>query len=127
MQLLNAVRTVYNVSLPLSLVLTSVGFFLCGRNGRPTIPFFGTIDLHDLARHGRIEHDGSLAHADAEPHTEFAPTTPDQELLKDTLAEAEGAYMSMEDVVRVRSKRDTLLANEGRTPHGIHGMPIPWR
>jgi Peroxidase, family 2 len=127
MQLLNAVRTVYNASIPLSLALTSGAFFGCGRNGRPTIPFFGTIDLHDLARHGRIEHDGSLAHADAEPHTVFAPTTPDQELLKDMLAEAEGAYLSVEDLVRVRSKRNNLLANEGRPLDGIHGMPMLWR
>ncbi|KAF8501989.1 Chloroperoxidase [Gautieria morchelliformis] len=120
MQLLNAVRTVYNLSFPFAFLLASGGFFLCGRNGRPTIPFFGTIDLHDLARHGRIEHDGSLAHADAEPHAEFAPTTPDQTLLKDMLDEAKGAYLTMEDLVRVRSKRDALLANEGRSLEGKH-------
>jgi Peroxidase, family 2 len=122
MQLVNTLQTLYNVSLPLALSLTTFGFLISGRNGHPTIPFIGTIDLHDFARHGRIEHDGSLAHADAAPHAVFAPTVPDKALLEDLLANADGEYLTMEDMVRVRSKKDMQLARDGRTLDGTHGM-----
>ena len=84
------------------------------------------MDLHDLARHGRVEHDGSLAHADAELHAVFAPTSPDQMLLEDMLTEAPGRDLDMEALARVRSKRDTLLAHEGRSLDRIQGMPAPY-
>ena len=124
MQFLNALQAVYNLSLPLAILLTCGGFLLSGRNGYPTIPFLGTIDLHDLARHGRIEHDGSLAHADAEPHAVFAPTSPDSALLEDMLAEEKGGYLTMEDLARVRKKRDEILAHVGRALNGFQGVLI---
>ena len=121
MQFLNALRAVYNLSLPLAILLTSGGFFLCGRNGYPSVPFLGTIDLHDLARHGRIEHDGSLAHADAERHAVFAPTVPDHAMLEDVLAEARGGYLTMDELVRVRRRKDAVLVEEGRGLRGSQG------
>lgn len=125
MQLLKSLRVVYNLSIPLAFLLTCGGFFLSGRNGRPTMPFVGKVDLHDLARHGRIEHDGSLAHADAERNAVFAPTTPDKELLEEMLASAEGEYLTLEDLIRVRRKRDMLLAQEGRSLSGAQSMSVP--
>lgn len=117
-----ALQTVYNLSLPLALFLTTSGFLFGGHNGKPTIPFLGKLDLHDLARHGRVEHDGSLAHADAAPHAIFAPTVPDKARLEDMLATADGEYLTFEDMVRVRSKRDLQLAHEDRSLNGPQGV-----
>ena len=121
MQFLNALQAVYNLSLPLAIYATCVAFLFSGRNGYPTVPFLGTIDLLDLARHGFLEHDGSLAHADAKPHAVFAPTAPDHALLEDMLAEAKGGYLTMDDLIRVRRRKDAVLAEEGRGLHGLQG------
>ncbi|KAF8583387.1 heme-thiolate peroxidase [Ramaria rubella] len=122
LQLLNAIRTVYNISIPLALFLTSAAFFICGRNGHPTVPFIGTIDLHDLARHGRIEHDGSLAHADAAPGAVFAPTTPDLKVLNalTTQAETQETNLNLEDLARVRRASDMSLESQGRPLDSFH-------
>jgi len=41
------------------------------------------LDLHDLAKHGRIEHDASLGHDDALPGARFAPSAPDLHLVNE--------------------------------------------
>ena len=119
--MVNAIRTVYNISLPLALFLTIAGFLFCGRYGIAAIPLVQTINLKTIARHSRIEHDGSLAHADAEPGAEFAPTTPDKAILTDLLKEAGGRQsLNLGDLVRVRARRDEALRVAGKKLGLVH-------
>ena len=74
LQLIQALRDVYNLSLPLALFLSLVGFLLCGHG-------FFRLDLDGLAAHNRIEHDGSLAHGDAAPGQRFAPIPVNKSML----------------------------------------------
>ncbi|KAJ7156153.1 hypothetical protein C8R46DRAFT_1294635 [Mycena filopes] len=94
--LLRATQHVYNLSLPLALLLTLVGFLTCakfnfsftrpecrGWNWRPTLSW--TLDLADLSARGptKIAHDGSLVHASGAPSN-----APDPALLAAFLAAA---------------------------------------
>lgn len=82
----------------MALLLAAGGVVTCGNCWK--------IDLHDLARHNRIEHDASLVHADAVPGCPFASTKADnartQELLDITPAE----YLTFEDLAHARALRD---------------------
>ncbi|KLO20157.1 Cloroperoxidase [Schizopora paradoxa] len=108
-ELVNVLRIVYRLSLPLAVILALAGFVLCGTftckprawsqsphnaNERTIarrvvdalpLPRF-RLDLHDLAKHGRIEHDASIGHDDALQGARFAPSQPDLHLV-DELAQ----------------------------------------
>ncbi|KAJ7085384.1 Chloroperoxidase [Mycena belliarum] len=64
-QLLHAVRTVYNLSYPLALLLTIAGFATCAKFSRGA----WTLDLAALAARGgaKIAHDASLVHPSGAP------------------------------------------------------------
>lgn len=81
----------YKLSAPLAYLLTIVGFLVCGHLEGSGLSTRLKLDLHDLARHGRIEHDGSLGHADATPGEKYAPSRPDRRLVAQLL---DGAYQS---------------------------------
>lgn len=66
----------YNLSYPLAIILSTVGIIFCGSLSHP-----GTLHLHELGWHNRIEHNCSLAHADAAPGAKFAPNHSDRTLL----------------------------------------------
>jgi hypothetical protein len=78
------------------------GVFMCGR--------FFKLDLEDLAMHNKIEHDGSLTHADANPGGKYAPVDVDHGLLQSLLDVSEDStYLTLDDLVRVRAARDASL------------------
>jgi len=67
-------------------------------------------DLHEFAKHNKIEHNASLAHADTPAGEEYAPVTTDQGLLKDLVSRsADGESLTMEDLARVRVEREDAL------------------
>jgi len=100
--LVQALREVYNISLPLALLLSIGGFLLC----RPKSKFFSTtIDLHDLARHNKIEHDASLSRDDAvPPNMEYAPTTVNLTLIHRFLQNNQA--FSLRDLAKARMERE---------------------
>ncbi|CAE6538898.1 unnamed protein product, partial [Rhizoctonia solani] len=55
-ELCKAVHEVYGLSYPLAAMLSIGAILSCGSNGK--------VDLAQLAKHNKIEHDGSLAHLD---------------------------------------------------------------
>ncbi|KAI5119579.1 hypothetical protein M0805_006464 [Coniferiporia weirii] len=115
--LIKAMRTVYNVSLPLAFLLTVGGFLMCGHFTGSGFSTRLELSLHDLSRHGRIEHDGSLGHADAEPGEIFAPSEPDPARLNGLLNEgivsgkssANSDTLSFFDLAKERFLRDRAL------------------
>ncbi|KAM5532513.1 hypothetical protein V8D89_013800 [Ganoderma adspersum] len=84
-QLVSALHNVYGISRPLATIFTVGGLVKCGhwRGARRVL------DLHDLARHGVLEHDGSLVHADAPPGQTYASTDVDRAALQQLLDSAE--------------------------------------
>jgi hypothetical protein len=82
-QVVKAIRTVYNLGLPVALLLTIGGFALCGHRMRTRL------DLHELAKHNKIEHNGSLAHDDVPDGEKCAPWSHDPDLLDAFLRQGE--------------------------------------
>jgi len=71
-------------------------------------------DVHIFAKHGVIEHDASLGHADAAPGSQFAAVTPDAGLLKDLISRSkDGKNLQVEDFAKVRVERE-LKAQGGK-------------
>lgn len=97
-QLVQAVTQAYNISTPLASLLAVFGVAMCG-NG-------WTVDLHDLAKHNVIEHDGSLVHDDACAGCSFAPTSVDRSLLERILSISPNAFLTFQDLAKARALRD---------------------
>ncbi|TFY53356.1 heme-thiolate peroxidase [Dentipellis fragilis] len=96
--LMKALQEVYGVSDPLKDVLGYGGVVLLGQ-----LPAFS---LGDLARHGRIEHNASIIHKDADGK-EYAPTSPDKKMLDEFLgSKPDGSLVTIEDVAAIRVKRE---------------------
>lgn len=96
----------YNLSAPVRYLLSLVGLGACGHG----LPPWRTLDLADLALHGRIEHDASIVHADANPPTaRYAPRDVDPALLAAFLDACPAHGMGREDLVRVRVGRERTL------------------
>ncbi|KAI0068698.1 Cloroperoxidase [Artomyces pyxidatus] len=102
-QLIHALRSVYHLSLPLATILTIGGTTMCG-NG-------WALDLEDLAKHDKIEHDASLTHADAPEGNIYAPIPVDKSLLQDMLDTSSGDYLTLDDLVKTRVSRDETLVH----------------
>ncbi|KAG6887645.1 hypothetical protein C0995_013750, partial [Termitomyces sp. Mi166 len=144
-------KACYNLSTPLALFLSFVGFFLLRK--------IGNVDLHEIGRHGRIEHDASLVHNDTPKGKKYAPIKIEDRLVNLLLADAktgdeegEGpefgdkrVLMNATDVARARIRRenqcprlDGLHAEIARGEMGIilgvletHagknvGVPVEW-
>jgi len=104
-------RTGYNLSRPLAYFLAFGAPLLLGR--------FGRVNLADLAQHNKIEHDASLAHADAPAGAQYAPTEPDAALVAKVCQEVrrgEDGLMDAEDMARSRVRRE----KECRPLDGLH-------
>ncbi|RPD63367.1 hypothetical protein L227DRAFT_387121 [Lentinus tigrinus ALCF2SS1-6] len=82
-QLISAIRNVYHISLPLATLLSVSGVARCGHwSGCRRV-----LDLHELAQHNAIEHDGSLVHDDVlNPDAPYAPIEVDDALLHQLLS-----------------------------------------
>jgi len=104
-------REAYHLSRPLAYFLSISAALLLGK--------FWRMDLRDLARHNRLEHDASLAHADTAPGDDYAPTEPDADLLAKFCQEVrggEGGSLEVEDAARSRVRRE----GECKPLDGIH-------
>ncbi|KZS87528.1 Cloroperoxidase [Sistotremastrum niveocremeum HHB9708] len=66
-QLIRALQTVYNASLPFSIFITLAGLWTAGYIKWTPWPKLRIRSLHALALHGVIEHDASLVHENALP------------------------------------------------------------
>ena len=111
-ELVSAMREVYNISLPLASILSLVGVVVCGDGWK--------FDLEDLAKHNKIEHNGSLAHADAAPGYLYAPSTPDKQLLDHLLnLSTDGRHVTFEEFVRERAARDAALSQPLSNVHNV--------
>ncbi|KZP18889.1 Cloroperoxidase, partial [Athelia psychrophila] len=89
----------YNISYPLAAFLTWGSFMLLGQ--------WNKVSLGDLARHGCVEHDGSLGHRDAPPDAEYAPSSWDAEYVQRLLDHsADGAGLRLRDIALARVKRE---------------------
>lgn len=111
LQLISAIREHYHISLPLAILLSVGGTFLCGR--------YFKIDLEDLARHNVIEHDASLTHANALPEARYAPVAVDKELLQHLLDVSRNPdVLTFDDLITARANRDSTLL---RPFSGVHG------
>lgn len=98
--LIHALQEGYGLSTPLAYLLVHGGIFLLGQKGA-----FG---LNDLARHNRIEHDASLVHDDTKGRDEYAPISPNSNLVMNLLAQAEdGRVLTVEDVAKARVERES--------------------
>ena len=100
-QLVSALRQVYGISLPFASLLSLGGVAKCGHwNGLRM-----TVDLHDLAKHNAVEHDGSLVHADTAPGEMYAPTTVDPVLLRHLLETSTTDHLTRRDLCRAQLTR----------------------
>ncbi|KAG5352826.1 hypothetical protein C0989_000277 [Termitomyces sp. Mn162] len=105
-------KACYNLSTPLALFLSIGGFLLLRR--------IRNVDLHEIGRHGRIEHDASLVHRDTPKGQKYAPIEIERGLVDMLLVEAktgdeegEGLeygdkriLMDATDVARARVRRE---------------------
>ncbi|KII90224.1 hypothetical protein PLICRDRAFT_107685 [Plicaturopsis crispa FD-325 SS-3] len=100
-ELVRAIRHVYNFSLPLALLVALAGVVLCGHGLLPR-----RVHLEELAAHNVIEHDASFAHADAPPGSRRAPVTVDAPLLRSLLRHAHTHLgMGLCELARARFER----------------------
>ncbi|RDX55470.1 Cloroperoxidase [Lentinus brumalis] len=100
-QLVSAIRHVYGISLPFATVLAAGGVAKCGhRDGLGLV-----LDLHELAKHNAVEHDGSLVHADTAPGDVYAPTTVDPVLLRHLLETSTTDSLTRRDLCRAQLTR----------------------
>jgi hypothetical protein len=66
------------------------------------------MSLKDLARHGCVEHNASLAHGDAIGGKEYAPNLVDESYLKQLLADSkDGVGLTAEDIAKARVRRES--------------------
>ncbi|KAI0265962.1 Chloroperoxidase [Gloeopeniophorella convolvens] len=127
-------REAFGLSLPLATFLTLGGFALLHQH--ETGARLTEIRLSDLARHGRIEHDQSLAHDDTLPGEKYAPCRPDFHRLRALLDSSHnGRGLTLRDVARARVLRaqgvpqlDKMHAEIARGEMalvlGIFGTPV---
>ncbi|KAI0744560.1 hypothetical protein C8Q76DRAFT_4837 [Earliella scabrosa] len=127
-QLVSTLRDVYNISCPFGTILAVGGLALCGRK-KPGLTLARELDLHDLARHNAIEHDGSLVHADApDPKDKYAPAAVDPALLQQLLnvepqtstVDFVDASLSLEDLCRAQVRRQS--AGQSRPLNALHAF-----
>jgi hypothetical protein len=90
----------YGLSSELAHVLVIGGIALLGQ--------LGAFNLHDLARHNRIEHDASLVHDDTPGRDEYAPTAPNVTLINQFLEQVgDDQILSIEELARHRVWRES--------------------
>ncbi|KAI0368133.1 Cloroperoxidase [Pilatotrama ljubarskyi] len=96
-QLSSAIQEVYGLSPVFAALLAYGGVARCGTKGK--------LDLHDLAVHNLVEHDGSLVHADAAPGEKYAPINVDVALLRQLLETSSTNYLSLKDLTQAQVTR----------------------
>ena len=111
-QLITAIEQRYKLDGAFSRILTYGGLAKCGhRDG-----WSWKLDLHDLAKHNVIEHDGSLVHDDTASGETFAPTGVDLSLLRQLLDTSDSDYLTLEDLCRAQVVRQEASHPIGSVP-----------
>ncbi|KZT19742.1 Cloroperoxidase [Neolentinus lepideus HHB14362 ss-1] len=134
-QLVHALKSAYGATTPLAWVLTYGGYFLLRNppptsltlapssvshfahiaNSLPTLPqLLAPLDLADLALHNHIEHDASLAHSNAAPHSLYAPTSTNHTLLEQLFA-----FATLNDAFTLSSIARARVLREYQTNNSI--------
>ncbi|KAI0310618.1 Chloroperoxidase [Amylostereum chailletii] len=114
--LASALHLAFGLTHALAYFLAYVGFFI-QLGAHPFGP--REVSLDDFARHGRIEHDASLVHADAGKDVLYAPSNVDRDMLANFLeGPKEGKRISLEDVARARVFRE----HESGQLDSLHGV-----
>ncbi|KZT34686.1 Cloroperoxidase [Sistotremastrum suecicum HHB10207 ss-3] len=117
-QLYHALREVYNLSIPLTIVLVYGTFLILGKLSLSS-PHLRFSDLHKLSQHNKVEHDASLVHANASPKdAKWAPTQVDPELLDQLMEHAEDAAkdhdgLTPTDFGKIRALRNRVALVNG--------------
>ena len=88
----------YHLTKPLAYLLAVTGVLLCG-NGR-------TVDLHQLAKHGAIEHDASLSRRDTQPPNKYSPIPADPDLVSQLMRISTKNFLALNDLATVRVSRE---------------------
>ncbi|KAI9001431.1 Cloroperoxidase [Trametes punicea] len=96
-QLRHAIQEVYKISPALAYILARGGVRRCGIDGK--------LDLHNLALHNVLEHDGSLVHDNALKGQEFAPIEVDRALLQQLLDTSPKDYLTIHDFAQAQVTR----------------------
>jgi hypothetical protein len=69
------------------------------------------MSLKDLARHGCVEHNASLAHGDAIDGKEYAPTSVDESYLRLLFGDSkDGVGLTAEDIAKARVRRESAYS-----------------
>ncbi|TFK53277.1 Cloroperoxidase [Heliocybe sulcata] len=97
--LIKALQEGYNLTYPLAAFLTYGGFILLGQ--------FAHVSLLDLCRHNAVEHNASLAHADAASGSEYAPNVSQPGYMQALETDSsDGAHLTNFDVAKARVRRE---------------------
>jgi hypothetical protein len=105
MQFVTALRQVYRLSIPFAVALASGAVFVSLRSRGS---FY--VNLDDLATHNLIEHDASLAHADAAPGQRKAPVDVDLDLLRSLISKAAPHHgLTLANFAQARVQREATL------------------
>ena len=111
----------YKLSAPLALILTLAALIFCGHFIGSGLGIRRRVNLYEIARHGVLEHNASLCHADASQGARYAPVIPDPALLAQTVGARwpEGTQFPPLNQSRAwRLLRATLFLTE-RSKHDI--------
>ena len=88
--------------MPFALLLAYGGVAICGHRDGWSLK----LDLHELAKHNVIEHNGSLVHDDAAPGQTFAPTGVDRVLVRQLLGSSSRAdALTLQDLCHAQVLR----------------------
>ncbi|KAK0455674.1 Chloroperoxidase [Desarmillaria tabescens] len=134
--IVSGLKACYGLSTGLAAFLTIGGFLWISK--------LFSIDLFDIGRHGRVEHNASLVHADTPEGEIYAPTKIHEDWVEEVNA-GKVSRVDAEDVARMRVRRektspvmDALHAEVARGEMALilgiweqkgeakTGVPLPW-
>ncbi|EJF61120.1 Cloroperoxidase [Dichomitus squalens] len=111
-QLITAIEQQYKLDAAFTQTLVYGGLAKCGHWDGLSCK----LDLHDLAKHNVIEHDGSLVHDDTAPGETFAPTRVDPDLLHQLLDTSDSDFLTLHDLCQAQVTRQDASRPIGSVP-----------
>ncbi|KAK0492765.1 Chloroperoxidase [Armillaria luteobubalina] len=142
---ISGLKACYGLSTGLAAFLTIGGFLWISR--------LFTINLYDIGRHGRVEHNASLVHADTPEGEDYAPVKIHEDWVEQVVGDIQpcalecrqASLVNAEDVARMRVRRektspvmDAVHAEVARGEMALilgiwetkgenkTGVPLPW-
>ncbi len=143
--IVSGLKACYGLSTGLAAFITIGGFLWIGK--------LFSINLYDIGRHGRIEHNASLVHANTQEGEEYAPTKIHEDWVEQVVDDIQPSALEClqeslvdaEDVARMRVRRektspvmDAVHAKVARGEMALilgiweqkgvtkTGVPLPW-